>query len=94
MKINLNTSELMRIASNDQIIKNLELKYEKLEREIKNFVTYANRYEFPSIGVNDSLYVAIDEAVIYYWVDDHYKALTGIDALQQQLTAIVGGGAN
>lgn len=92
MKININTGPNVRIASNEEIIKELEARYVEIQREIENFITFANHYEFPSIGDPKTLYIATDEEVIYYWADQ-YIALTGIDALNRQVAEINGGGS-
>lgn len=93
MKIHINTSSNVRVASNDEIIKDLENRYIEIQEEIENLNTFANHYEFPSIGDPEVLYIAVDENIIYRWDADHYVALTGIDALQSQIESIYGGGA-
>ena len=93
MKIKVNTSSNVRVASNDEIIRDLQNRYIEIQQEIENFSTFANHYEFPSIGDPDDLYIATDENIIYRWDHDPYVALSGLENLQSQIERIYGGGA-
>lgn len=51
-----------------------------------SFLEFATRYNFPSIGKPEVLYIATDENKVYYWNTDRYVAM--------EPSIINGGGAD
>lgn len=46
---------------------------------------FTNHYEFPSVGAENTLYIAQDEGLLYFWAEDRYVAfhadLSNIDTI-------------
>lgn len=58
----------------------------------KNELKFNNHNEFPNIGTEGLLYIALDEGIAYYWYNMKYNAIkVKVDELNIQL--IHGGGA-
>ncbi len=74
-------------------IDELQREIDQLEIKVDSLIPFANHYEFPSTGSPNKLYVASDEDVIYYWKNGAYVPLSGVDALQNHLAEIHGGGS-
>lgn len=84
----------VRLANTDEEVQHLEEEVEIIEERLDNLVSFGTHYDFPSCGEKGRLYVATDEEeAIYVWDGDKYVALTGINALQKQVSVLDGGGS-
>lgn len=87
-------SKGVRLANSDEEIQIIEEEIAIINERLDNLVTFGTHYDFPSCGEKGRLYVATDEdEAIYVWDGDKYVALTGINALQKQISVINGGGS-
>lgn len=57
----------------------------------KNELVFNHHLEFPSVGNENTLYIAVDENVIYYWKNGRYVAIANAEL--PEITLINGGGA-
>lgn len=87
-------SKGVRLANSDEEIQIIEEEIAIINERLDKLVTFGTHYDFPSCGEKSRLYVATDEdEAIYVWDGDKYVALTGINALQKQISVINGGGS-
>lgn len=67
--------ELNKLKIGDGIHTYKELPYVAGGSQEEQLV-FSNRYEFPNVGKENTLYVAKDECNIYIWKNTHYELLS------------------
>lgn len=67
--------------------------FNSLQLDSHSIITKPNKYEFPSIGAQDVLYVATDENKVYRWDDTELKYFV-VGTNYEDIKIINGGSAN
>lgn len=67
--------------------------FNSLQLGSNSIITKPNKYEFPSIGAQDVLYIATDENKVYRWDDTELKYFV-VGTNYEDIKIINGGSAN
>ena len=82
-----------RLSKIDSELEDIKDRLEALEND-SDVVTYGYRSGFPVEGEPNKLYVAVDEAKTYVWVNGNYLLVSGSDGEYEEPDVIFGGSAD
>ena len=80
-----------RLSTIETGLQDLDARVAALEEEGSDVVTYGYRSGFPTVGVENKLYVAADENKTYIWHNDEYRVVGG--SSYEEPKVIFGGSA-